>query len=65
MPKNRDQRVTDEIARLQQTVNEDRRGAGDRLKIREMQHQLRNFGVIAVLVLLFIIFLFYLVKNTQ
>lgn len=62
MPRNRDQRVTDDVTRLRQTVDEDRRGAGDRLKIREMKHDLHNYAVIAILVLLFICFIFYFKK---
>ena len=65
MPRNRDQRVTDELTRFHQTVDEDRRGAGDRLKIREMEHRLHNYVVIAVLVLLFIAFTFYLVTTNS
>lgn len=63
MPINRDQRVTDDVTRLRQTVDEDRRGAGDRLKIREMKHDLHNYVVIVILALLFISFIFYLIKT--
>ena len=61
MPTNRDLRVTEKLRRAEDTINEDRRGAGDRLKIREMRHDLHKYGVIAILVLLFILFIFYFI----